>query len=257
MKKLSTKELLVNLKEWAGLLRISEDRLEILSDIEEPERMGAVLYGIIVGTPAEELVAVMEKNESTDDLLFALQGSLMKRMRDNDEIYDRIERDQKHIDVMIADHNKLWETMLAESKSVMEGAFAEKDKLIEEKEKRIAMLEKQLEGQQDTDVQIEPAAESIDTPATVSDQSSFRLTGFLSAISKDRVKRTGDMKTREREVLRYRDEFLLSDKYDRDQKQYFIDCMHRGVPFEKVKNLIGNPNLSSSDMKQIMAVFGR
>lgn len=55
-------------------------------------------------------------------------------------IYERIETDHELVKKLIADHDKLWETMAKESQRVMEGAFAEKDKLIEEKEERIKML---------------------------------------------------------------------------------------------------------------------
>ena len=55
----------------------------------------------------------------------------------------------------------------------------------------------------------------------------------------------------------YRDEFLLSDKYDRDQKEYLISCMNKGIPFDSVKSLIGTPELSAGDMKKIMEICGR
>ena len=84
----------------------------------------------------------------------------------------------------------------------------------------------------------------------------FRIPLFLRSSSK-KQKQDPDDKAREREVLKYRDEFLISDKYDRDQKEYFIECMNKGYPFDTVKTFIGNPDLTASDMKRIMAVCGR
>ena len=84
----------------------------------------------------------------------------------------------------------------------------------------------------------------------------FKIPTFLRSTSKKK-KQNPDDKVREREVLKYWDEFLISDKYDRDQKEYFIECMNKGYPFDTVKTFIGNPDLTASDMKRIMAVYGR
>ena len=95
-KNLSTKDMLQNLKNWAQLLRISDDRLEILSGISEPERMGAVFYGLIVQTPVDELVHIMDENKDTDGLFMQLQLAFMRRCRNNDEIYEKIDCGQNN-----------------------------------------------------------------------------------------------------------------------------------------------------------------
>lgn len=134
-----------------------------------------------------------------------------------------IETDHEIVKKLISDHDKLWETMAKESQRVMEGAFAEKDKLIEEKEERIKMLLAKASEMEAVIHEPTPVARSAeeDNPGVVPDDvfpekksNGFKIPTFLRSTSKKK-KQNPDDKAREREVLKYRDEFLISDKYDR------------------------------------------
>ena len=154
-KSLSTKEILQNLREWAYLLRISDDRIEMLSGVED--------------------------EKSLEDALSSMKAA--------------------------------------------------------------------------TSDQIEPKSESVD-PVPAPMRLPRFLVGFTSGRSQAETRRL-HQEQREHEVLQYRDEFLLSKKYDKAQKAYLMECMEKGYAFEDVKKRIGDPELSVEDMKRIMAVFGR
>lgn len=57
-------------------------------------------------------------------------------------------------------------------------------------------------------------------------------------------------------AVKYRDEFLLSDKYNKEQKDFFMDCLEMGVPFDMVKHHVASPGLTAEQMRRIMEVVG-
>ncbi len=264
---MTREQLLTISRQIAPYLRVSDDRMEVLSGIDDSGRIGAVFYGIVTGTPPAELVSILGDNKDTGRLFMEYQKAMIERSRKNDEIYDQIAGLDEQVKSKTSDVDKLLKMLTEESLTVHDERLKEKDEMIWEKERQIKLLEKQLEKNDGIIATLEkekvvasvtPQVQIIEKEGhDVPDYGSYSYQtkpGFRFPWQKPK-KRTHEAEM-DVNAVKYRDEFLLSEKYNKEQKDFFMDCLEMGVPFDLVKHHVASPGLTAEHMRRIMEVVG-
>ncbi|MCR5451438.1 MAG: hypothetical protein K6F00_02290, partial [Lachnospiraceae bacterium] len=114
----------------APYLRISKDRCEILSGITDDERFGAVLYGLVIGTPPKEMVEVIGKITDTDQLFAEFHQRFIERNRDTEYLVGQIEEKRIQVDKTIASHDELMGKYHEELKILMEHTIKDSEEKV-------------------------------------------------------------------------------------------------------------------------------